>query len=102
MYFGIRRNGCKYPLSFHRSFCLITGCPGFTSIVEGGFSAGASVSVELWPNTGVAKEDATRNVPNAFMCALEMTGIFPYLSCLEANDGPKPARNATPFWHASC
>src|ERR1017187_5414398 len=34
MYFGMRKNGWKYPVPSHRSFCLRAGEPGSASRVD--------------------------------------------------------------------
>src|SRR5258707_7376072 len=83
----MRTKGCKYPVSFQRSFSLITGAPGVTSNVEGFFtvsSTSAPVSVEgVWPKEGSAQVDETRRITKALTavwCDLEMKCVmsFPF------------------------
>src|SRR5215469_4264450 len=45
MYLGIRIKGCAYPVSFHRSFSLMTGDPGVTSSVVRGLASSSGLGV---------------------------------------------------------
>src|ERR1700676_5002588 len=83
----MRTKGCTTPVSFQRSFSLITGAPGVTSKVEGFFtvsSTSAAVSEEdAWPKQGIAQADETRRITKALTavwCDLEMKCVmnFPF------------------------